>query len=479
MSAHVVTFRRRAVPRDWSAQEVAEFYRVESALLRAGLRVSSDRGITDEGDPWFVFCRAEDDEVIAHFARIGGRYLISAPSYGSDVTGYDFCALVRGLVERHPVLQTERRGDNVAFHPSALLIVLVASALLKAGHAAEAASARAAEASSADADQVPLRVSAALPEHALDTASQEFQQNAVILSAIAFATAPLDAASVPTIVVTAPAPELPVADHAPAPLLALSLEPDPVVHVAGTGSLTPSPTHLPSLAPLPLGDATLAHDAAAWQLQAAPLTGTGSASTDSGAAVANPPPPPWPYPLEQSIPGTAGGPPMHVAGLSAVQDLAVTVLHVLGGNEPLVYQDALPAAFIAPLHDSVHATHAVAAESESSTQAATAVDSAAVHAGSAPVAGGTASAAPAQTPAALAPELSLADLNAVLANMQAFTKEVGSHLAVLVTSTQVIAYDAYAVDHTPAAVTAVTYDFVDGSSISLVGLPAELPHALV
>jgi hypothetical protein len=56
---------------------------------------------------------------------------------------------------------------------------------------------------------------------------------------------------------------------------------------------------------------------------------------------------------------------------------------------------------------------------------------------------------------------------------------VGSRLAVLVTSNQVIAYDSYAIDHTPAAVTAGTDDFADGSSVSLVGLPAELPHALV
>ena len=141
MSGRIVSFLRRAVPRDWAAQELAEFYRVESALVQSGLRVCSDRGVSDEGDPWFVFCRAEDDEVIVHFARIGGRYLISAPAFGANVIGHDFRALVRGLVDRHPMLQPQRRDDNVVFHPSALLVLLVASALLKTAHAAEAAAA--------------------------------------------------------------------------------------------------------------------------------------------------------------------------------------------------------------------------------------------------------------------------------------------------------------------------------------------------
>ena len=56
--------------RDWTAQELAEFYRVEAALVTSGMRVESERGLSDEGDPWFIFCRSEDKEVIAHFARI-------------------------------------------------------------------------------------------------------------------------------------------------------------------------------------------------------------------------------------------------------------------------------------------------------------------------------------------------------------------------------------------------------------------------
>src|ERR1035437_9448727 len=133
MVAQLLSFiRRAAVPRDWSTQELAEFYRVEAILLQAGLQMASGRGLTDEGEPWFVFCRAEDDEVIIHFARIDGQYVISAPAYCGDAIGHDFRALVCSMVERHPVLRPKPRDNNLFLHPTAFLVVLVASALLKA-----------------------------------------------------------------------------------------------------------------------------------------------------------------------------------------------------------------------------------------------------------------------------------------------------------------------------------------------------------
>jgi len=60
---------------DWSQRELQEFYRVEGALTKSGVGISTDRGLTDEGEPWFVFFRQENEEVIVHFARIGGEYV--------------------------------------------------------------------------------------------------------------------------------------------------------------------------------------------------------------------------------------------------------------------------------------------------------------------------------------------------------------------------------------------------------------------
>lgn len=60
---------------DWSNQELASIYHVRSLLTAAGMSTVVDRGVTDEGDPWCVFCRA-DGEVFIHLCRIDGSYLL-------------------------------------------------------------------------------------------------------------------------------------------------------------------------------------------------------------------------------------------------------------------------------------------------------------------------------------------------------------------------------------------------------------------
>ena len=69
------TAKVAAKPKFWDNQEIAEFYRAVDILKRAGLNTEVDSGVTDEGDPWFVFIRPETGEVIAHFARIDGHFI--------------------------------------------------------------------------------------------------------------------------------------------------------------------------------------------------------------------------------------------------------------------------------------------------------------------------------------------------------------------------------------------------------------------
>lgn len=141
MAAQILSMFSFARPKvlDWSQQELAEFYRVENALVQAGMRIEIDRGITDEGDPWFVFCRQEDGEVIIHFARLDGKYLVSSPAYSDMAAGEDFGQLVRDLVSHHPLVHSGKRNSsdrtNVFLHPTALLIALVATAFFKTGEA--------------------------------------------------------------------------------------------------------------------------------------------------------------------------------------------------------------------------------------------------------------------------------------------------------------------------------------------------------
>lgn len=140
MAAQVLSFFQRSPrlapqPADWSQQELAEFYRVESALIRAGIRVGTDRGLSDENEPWFVFYRSDDGEVVIHFARIDGEYLIAGPAYEEIARGFDFTGLVRNLVARHPLIRRSESGSNLSVHPAALLVAVVGTAFFKTGEA--------------------------------------------------------------------------------------------------------------------------------------------------------------------------------------------------------------------------------------------------------------------------------------------------------------------------------------------------------
>jgi hypothetical protein len=120
----------RSPSRDWNNQELAEFYRVEASLVQAGLTIDTDRGLSDEEEPWFVFCHAETGEVIIHFARIGGVYVAASGAFEGVLRGVDFRSLVEALLMRHPLV-VPRKGEKISLHPSALLVALVATAFFK------------------------------------------------------------------------------------------------------------------------------------------------------------------------------------------------------------------------------------------------------------------------------------------------------------------------------------------------------------
>ena len=73
-------FKPASWSHDWTQQELAEFYRVEASLIRANVPIDTDRGRSDEGDPWFVFCNANTGEIIVHFARFDGTYVVASPA---------------------------------------------------------------------------------------------------------------------------------------------------------------------------------------------------------------------------------------------------------------------------------------------------------------------------------------------------------------------------------------------------------------
>jgi hypothetical protein len=90
----------RASQGGWSKHELAVFHRAVSLLWEAGLSVETDSGVTDEGEPWFVFCEAESGDVIGHFARISGRYVVCAPIFDGALTGRNFAELMERFLQR-------------------------------------------------------------------------------------------------------------------------------------------------------------------------------------------------------------------------------------------------------------------------------------------------------------------------------------------------------------------------------------------
>ncbi|MGO8834999.1 MAG: hypothetical protein ACLQE9_19560 [Roseiarcus sp.] len=113
----------------WTNDELAELYRVEHALNQAAIAVETDRGVSDEGDPWFVFCHP-DGQVVVHIVRMDGLYHLFCATLPQPLAGPSFAALTKAYVATIPRPQASTRTGVVVAHPSALLSLLVAAAMV-------------------------------------------------------------------------------------------------------------------------------------------------------------------------------------------------------------------------------------------------------------------------------------------------------------------------------------------------------------
>jgi len=127
MSLMVFAFPRQAArTSDWSNAELAELYRVQHALGQAGIPHEIDRGLTDEGDPWFTF-GLPDGEVLVHITRYDGLYRLHAAVLPEPLTGTSFQALTKAFVGKIPTPAKQPKDSSVVIHPSALLGLIIAS----------------------------------------------------------------------------------------------------------------------------------------------------------------------------------------------------------------------------------------------------------------------------------------------------------------------------------------------------------------
>ena len=88
--------------RGWSNYELAQFHRVIAYLSNIRFELETDSGVTDEGDPWFVFCDSDSGEVFAHFARIRGEYFVWAPRLNRLLTGTTLRQLANHFIDLCP-----------------------------------------------------------------------------------------------------------------------------------------------------------------------------------------------------------------------------------------------------------------------------------------------------------------------------------------------------------------------------------------
>lgn len=505
MSSKIVSlgrlFRRNL---DWSTQELAEFYRVEAALVQAGLKIDTERGISDDGDPWFVFCR-QDGEVIVHIARIDGGYLLAGSSYEGIARGPDIGALVRNLISRHPLVQMPgtqgARASNVFLHPAALLVAIVATAFFKSSEAralADGGEPNQGRVATNVANSSSFKLIGEVLQHSI---AMDAAHIALILTAVsALSNLKPDFGSESIVSVSA--------DDEAASISAPGGEVSPSSRSASSPqAMLLTSSELPKSEADGLGDRTEVVNASGMNIKALPLVAVlwdlsshylENRSVANEAALSH-------YTISSGsmhagIWTEYGSSPVLVVSIMAAGDLPT--VHAAKVNFPVgdgtvqtrevQHLDQLPAMLIGVLQAAVHAQvqwAPVAGAINFSSYADALITTFATPAVIAPTGIGAPATpdqsslidiSPAQsdvgTTAATIHGATVGEieLQAILEN---FIRNAPDYSIISTGKGSVIVYDVHAVVTDYKDVKTVSFDFGDGSSLSLVGLPAALPHA--
>jgi hypothetical protein len=94
----------------WFESELLEFDRLQLLLRNAGVASEVERGLGDLGDPWCVVCCAKSGEVLAHFARIDGRYVTDWPGLSRAVRTVQLGAAIERFLQT--ALRIQSRSDH-------------------------------------------------------------------------------------------------------------------------------------------------------------------------------------------------------------------------------------------------------------------------------------------------------------------------------------------------------------------------------
>lgn len=124
--------RSPAVAKDWSQQEIADFYRAHRLLVENGAGIGIDRGTTDEGEPWMVFFDVATQDVFMHVARINNRCILICEQLGIHLKAAEITTLIsdfENAVRDHLAVRTER-NSKIVIHPAARIIMSISMVFL-------------------------------------------------------------------------------------------------------------------------------------------------------------------------------------------------------------------------------------------------------------------------------------------------------------------------------------------------------------
>jgi len=124
--------RAKAPVRDWSTQEIADFYRAHRLLAENGAGIGIDRGVSDEGEPWMVFFDTASQDVFLHIARIDDICHLICEPFDMRLEAADITSLVAQFEHavRDQLSIRSDRAKNVVVHPAARIIMSISAVFL-------------------------------------------------------------------------------------------------------------------------------------------------------------------------------------------------------------------------------------------------------------------------------------------------------------------------------------------------------------
>ena len=134
---NVLSFRKSGLPgqdeaQDWSQQELADFCRAQRLLEQNGVAFGIDRGLSDVGDPWFVFYDYGSNEVFLHVARFDGKCFLACETLALTLTAPNIQTLMAQFEKsvRAYLSGSGEQASNVLLHPAARIVMSVSAVFL-------------------------------------------------------------------------------------------------------------------------------------------------------------------------------------------------------------------------------------------------------------------------------------------------------------------------------------------------------------